>query len=628
MSKDKDNGDFVGHYGCIASEFSHKKDCSSSDGLAIYQHKEDEDDISFDGYCWSCNQFFNKEEVHNSSISSELGIKDGRVVDSKKINIKPKKEAMTKEQVVSFIKSVGYKSNNYRGIPDQYSQFYGHLTKLDDNGNVVARFYPETEEDVVTGYKSRIHPKTFGKLNQGRTGIKSQLSGQVKFKAAGKYLLIVGGEEDKAAAFGMLRESQIKRGQQDFEPIHVVSPTTGEGSAAKQVAQEYDYCNGYDIIVIGMDTDQKGRESALEIAKVLPAEKVKIATWTGKDPNKMWQDGKQDQFVRDFYNAKPFIQDGVVSSVEADETIEEELARPKIKLPEFMKTLQAKMAGGIPLGYWVNWIAMTGVGKSTTVNEAIREWVYHSPYKVGILSLELTDAQYMIAMLSREVGTKINLIEDPQKAVEFVQRPEVLTARTHLRENDVGEERFVILDDREGSLEHTRKQIEKLIKKHGCQLIVIDPINDLFDGVPMEEQAAFIKWMKAIVKTGISFSCVCHVRKGANTTDKQGKRIVRELTEDDVSGLSLITKSAGANIFLNRDKYSDDSIVQNTTKVTMGKCRWTGITGNAGSWFYDNKTHTMYDFDSYFNSEQGSDIPDEYQLYPEIEQEIDINDIL
>ena len=623
----KDSGDFVGHFNCIADEYSNKQSCSSSDGLAIYQHKE-KDEVFYDGFCWSCNQYFSKDDVHSSSLASALGIEGGVVIDSKKIITKPKKEPLTKEQVISLIKDIGYKSGDYRGIPDKYSQFYGHLTKLDKSGNVVARFYPETEDDVVVGYKSRVHPKSFGYCNQGRTGIKSQLSGQVKFKSGGKYLLIVGGEEDKAAAFAMLRESQIKRGQQDFEPIAVVSPTTGEGSAAKQIAAQYDFCNTYETIIIGVDNDSAGRDAALEIAKVLPAEKVKIAHWSLKDPNKMLQDGKQDQFVRDFYNAKPYLADGVVSSVEADETIEEELARPKIKLPEFMRVLQSKMAGGIPLGYWVNWIAMTGVGKSTTVNEAIREWVYNSPYKVGILSLELTDAQYMIAMLSREVGAKINLIEDPKEAVAFVQKPEVLLARTHLRENEVGEERFVILDDREGSLEHTRKQIEKLIKKHGCQLIVIDPINDLFDGVPMDEQAAFIKWMKAIVKTGISFSCVCHVRKGNNTTDKSGKRIVRELTEDDVSGLSLITKSAGANIFLNRDKYSDDPTIQNTTKVTMGKCRWTGITGNAGSWFYDNKTHTMYDFDSYFDKQVEDAFPAEYDVYSSQEQEIDISDIL
>ena len=141
-----------------------------------------------------------------------------------------------------------------------------------------------------------------------------------------------------------------------------------------------------------------------------------------------------------------------------------------------------------------------------------------------------------------------------------------------------------------------------MIKKHECKLIVIDPINDLFDGSNSDEQADFIKWMKNIIKSGVTFCCVCHVRKGAVSTNKDGKRIMRELTEDDVSGLSLITKSAGANIFLNRDKYAEDDQVRNTTTVTIGKCRWTGLTGNAGKWYYCNKTHTMHDFDEYFGN--------------------------
>ena len=133
----------------------------------------------------------------------------------------------------------------------------------------------------------------------------------------------------------------------------------------------------------------------------------------------------------------------------------------------------------------------------------------------------------MIAMLSREVGYKINLIKDPQEAVRFINQPHVIQARDKLRMNDIGEERFALLDDREASLENVKKQIEKLIKKHGCQLIVIDPLNDLFDASSWEEQSSFVKWMKVTLKKGITFSCVCHVRKGQASTDKNGKRVER-----------------------------------------------------------------------------------------------------
>ena len=109
--------------------------------------------------------------------------------------------------VKEFIKNVGYKSNNYRGIRDEINQFFGHLTKLDDNGKVIARYYPETTDDKLVGYTCRNHPKDFSYGHIGTVGSSGQMSGQIKFKTGGKYVLIVGGQEDKAAAYQMLLDS-------------------------------------------------------------------------------------------------------------------------------------------------------------------------------------------------------------------------------------------------------------------------------------------------------------------------------------------------------------------------------------------------------------------------------------
>ncbi len=614
MSTEQDNGYMIGHFPCIAHEVDGKDACNSSDALAVYEH-EDTDNVWYDGYCYSCCQSFNKHQVHSSSIGGELGVEGGVVTERKPFERKPKAQPLEMKEVVAFIKETGYDSGDYRGIKDEYSRFFGHLTKVSKQGKVLARYYPETKDGKVTGYKCRNNPKDFTRGKLGLTGMSCELSGQVKFKdyKGHRDILVVGGEEDKAAAYQILRENQKRRGQEDYAPVAVVSPTTGEGSAYKQMQKQYDFLNQFENIILGYDNDEAGWEATRKAIEVLPKEKVKIASWTGKDPNKMLQDGNEKQFLSDFFNAKPVVADGVVTSSQADDGIEEELLKPKVPLPEFMADLEDTFAGGIPLGYWVNWIAATGAGKTTTVNEAIRKWVYESPYKVGILSLELTSAQYMIAMISREVGHKVNLIRKPEDAVEFMRQPHVLEARKHLKMNEYGEDRFVLLDDREGSLDNVKRQIELLIKKHGCKLIVIDPLNDLFEASSWDEQSAFIKWMKIIVKTGVIFSCVCHVRKGGVSTDKNGKRIVRELTEDDVSGLSLITKSSGANIFLTRDKYAEDEIERNTTKVTVGKCRWTGLTGDSGEWYYDNKTHTMHNKSKFFEgmSSASPDIMDE-----------------
>lgn len=199
-------------------------------------------------------------------------------------------------------------------------------------------------------------------------------------------------------------------------------------------------------------------------------------------------------------------------------------------------------------------------------------------------------------MLSREIGYKINLIESPEEAVEFVNKPEVIEARKHLSTEESGESRFVLLDERDGDLEQVKVQCELLINKYGCRVLIIDPIQDLFEGVDMDQQNAFIKWMKGILKKGVTFNNVCHVRKGGNSTDKEGKRILRELNEDSVHGISAIVKSAGSNVFATRDKYEDCEVRKNITYPTLGKCRWTGNTGRINDWYYDNESHTMHDF--------------------------------
>lgn len=612
----------TGRY-CIADELIDAGDtklrsCGSSDALAIYENVPMEGERYLTGFCYSCNQSFHKNLFHASSHAAEFGIEGGMISEGKEYTRLPKAAPLTHDEVKGMIKSIGYKSNNYRGIMDKSSQFYGHLTKLSPMGEVLARYYPETQDgnNWPSGYKCRNHPKDFRYGKVGLTGLACDLAGYVKFKdyVGHRDVLITGGEEDMVAAFQMLRESQLKKGQEDYAPVAVVSPTTGEGSAIQQIRKHYDWLCGFENIILGLDNDEAGNAAMNAIAEILPRDKVKIAHWTGKDPNKMLQDGNQKQFLSDWFNAVPYARDGIITSGEADDSIEEELLRPKMSLPPFMKGIQKAMAGGVPLGYIVNWIAESGIGKSTLVNEAIRHWVYNSPYKIGILSLELTGAQYMITMLSREVGHKINLIDTPEAAVEFVRRPDVMLARKHLAYTEDGESRFVILDEREGNLSEVKRQCEKLVNKYGCKVIIIDPIQDLFEGVPQEEQNGFIKWMKGMLKRGVTFNNVCHVKKSGNSSaDKEGKRVLRELSEDDVHGIGAIVKSAGANIFMSRDKYSESEIEKNTTFPTIGKCRWTGITGKVDPWYYHLQSHTMYDLKEYFIANP-DELPEGYDL--------------
>jgi RecA-family ATPase len=161
-----------------------------------------------------------------------------------------------------------------------------------------------------------------------------------------------------------------------------------------------------------------------------------------------------------------------------------------------------------------------------------------------------------------------------------------------------GTDRFYLIEDRDGGLESMKAKIEELIIACGCQLIILDPLQDILDGMTNEEQAVFLKWMKGMLKShDVTFINVNHVRKsgGGQKANSTGA----DLFEEDMQGSSSIFKSGACNLLFTRNKEAEDEIERNTTRMKASKIRWTGKTGVAGEYFYDNASHTMFDKDDY-----------------------------
>ena len=153
------------------------------------------------------------------------------------------------------------------------------------------------------------------------------------------------------------------------------------------------------------------------------------------------------------------------------------------------------------------------------------------------------------------------------------------------------------MDDRDGTVEQIQNVIEQMIISSGVKIIVIDPLQDLIEGMSNEEQGLFMKWCKSIIKSHtVSFVLINHMRK------KPGGDDSIKVSESDIMGSSTIAKSASYNVLLARDKDAEDPIERNTTYVTMPKSRLIGETGSAGKIYYDSLTHVMHDFDEYWST--------------------------
>lgn len=407
------------------------------------------------------------------------------------------------------------------------------------------------------------------------------------------------GNCDTHAAFQMLKKYSDSKGSSFVTAV--VSPSTGETSAAKQIAHNYEFLNKFENIIIGFDADEAGREGTESIISSLPKGKVKIASWTkAKDPNEYLENNLEKQFIADFYNAKTYVPAGVLGSDKLYDKILEQSGQKKLAFPNFMPELNSLLSGGVALGNIINLAAGTSIGKTTLVNEIVYYWIFNSPYKIGIVSMEADAGQYGEALLSRHISRKIALIHSEEERFKVLSSESVKIAANELfNEND--NPRFYLVDDRDGSIKQLKDTIEQMVISSNCKVIVIDPLQDLFAGLSNEEQELFMAWCKSMVKSHkITFILINHVRKapGGTKDSADGAR----LSESDIHGTSTIIKSSSVNILLSRNKMSEDEIERNTTYVEVSKNRQCGLTGPAGELYYDNETHTLWNKKEYFET--------------------------
>ena len=506
------------------------------------------------------------------------------------------KPTITAEQVKNIQEQTSSKSFGFRGISDATSEFFRTRQAIDQTtGDLIEQYYPCTQDGQITGYKSRLVPKDFRSL--GRTGADCQLFGQFKFNRAGKYVLLVEGELDVLSSYQMLKQYNSSRGS-DFETA-VVSSTTGANSK-KQIAAQYKFFDGFDQIILCYDNDKAGKAATEDVIKVLPKGKVKVMAMTFKDPNEYLVGNQQKKFIQDFYDAKKPVPVGVIGSNTISASMRVEFNVPKIPLPPFMHRLQTMMAGGVPLGRILNLGSASGTGKSTIIDEIIYFMIFNSPHKVGVVTLESTTGQYGNKLLSRHLGRKIELMTN-EAALQYLSRPDIQEKERELFNDEDGEPRFYLVDDRDGEVADIQAAIENLVVACNCRVIVLDPIHDIVSSLPLDEQVNFMNWQKSMIKSHhCTFYNVAHTRKtgGGQKAGSAGA----DLHEEDMMGSSDLYKSAACNLMFSRNKESEDDIERNTTTMKATKIRWTGKTGLAGKYYYDIESHTMHDLDDWMTA--------------------------
>lgn len=550
---EREDGVLLYHTSCI--------ECDSSDGMAVYQ-KEDE---SVDGFCFSCNKYFNPESIEES------GVKLKEVVKSK-----------MPEVDLTEIEAIPMRGWKERGITRITSEKYGVRTEIAGRDEAVARYYPSYSDEKLVGFKKRLIPKTFTGI--GSTKATNEFFGQSVFEAGQKYLVVTTGEEDAMAFAQALYSAKTDSNGDKVEYwTPCISVTCGDGSIIKQFKANFEYINSFDKVILAFDNDESGQRYIEEAARILKPTKAYIAKFpTGfKDACDMLKAGKVSDLKQVFWKAVPFSRVDVLRLSQLWDDFESEDNNVKIPFPSSWSVLNEMMNGGMERGEITVLGALTSIGKSSILNNIVYSLIENTDLKVGAMYLEGTKREVVRDLLSLEAG--VNLRTTPPEDLDMEE------LRNRFFNNLAAKDQFVYVDH-QGSIstDEIFDKLNYLAKAENCDVILIDPIQA---GVNSSDNGAIIDFMDTLLKfakqTDTCVIAVSHMKKPSDDDP-------HNVSEYNLMGSSSINQIAFNTILISRDKMSDCPIKKSATKVQLVKCRRTGETGEAGWLRYDNKTTHMY----------------------------------
>lgn len=542
---------------------------------------------------WDKHKEFHKAlDVYNSVVG------DGKYDKEEDIDLSNDIE-FTKELFEEIKAKTTHESGGYRGIDSRTTIRSGVRYEYSDKGEVIKSYYPATKGsfsegkkglDMLTGFKVRIHPKSFSAL--GKVGRGSEFFMQHMFPTHKGFLLICEGEIDSLSAYQMLVSG--RKSDDKYDEIAVVSPLNGANSLAQTIKDNYEWVSQFKRVIICMDNDAAGKKAADEAMSVVPKGRGYIVPIRRKDVNEFLMSGDQKGFLNDFWNMKLYTPEGIYSSTQLYDEALLAVESTGISLPDWAKGVTKFTYGfGIPENEIFVITSITSGGKSLFVNNLTIHWVLNEPkHTVGVLSLEATAGRYARNLLSSYLGVPLNRMTAEERK-EYLTRDYVKEKSDKLFVKEDGSPKFWILDDRGADITIIKEKTERMIRELGCTIIVIDVWSDLLSSMSVAEQEDLATWLKKVQKeTGVTPVLISHIRKGgADENDV--------ISEDGMMGSSFLAKASGLTLALERNKQAEDPMERNTTRLRILKNREHAETGVCSHVYFNQEDQRLYDLEDY-----------------------------
>ena len=516
-------------------------ECGSSDAKS---YREDGS-----AFCFSCNKNFKSKDTVMPQVNKVV----------------PFTAAVDISEIATY-RSFPISS---RGLSQEVVDHYGVKMEVSPDGKPVAHYYPYTDKNgQVVAYKKRELPKEFSTVGDFKN---TQLFGQ-SASTTGKMLVITEGELD-AMAVAQAFYDKYKR---FYSVVSIPS-----ASMVNRILEQREWVRKFQTVVLMFDNDEAGAKATEIAAKIIGADKVKIAKFQTKDACELLLQHGSQEVMNAVWNADTYCPAGILVGEAIWQKFKERQAVESIPYPACLAGLNDKLEG-IRQGEITLFTSGTGSGKSTVIKEIILDLLDKTDDKVGLISLEEsigdTAEKFIQMALERPMYGHPPLTEDELR---------------HGYEKVFKDQRLVLLDHQGSVGDSTLIDKIEYMCLMGCKYLVLDHItiavSEGAEGLSGNEAVDKIMsdLLKIVKKHNVWLGLISHLRKA------QGGKSFEEghlASIDDIKGSGSIKQISFDIIAFARNLIADNDIEKNTVKFRVLKSRFTGKTGDAGQAEYNPTT--------------------------------------
>ena len=446
-----------------------------------------------------------------------------------------------------------------------------------DGSTVTHLYYPRHLDNNIVAYHVRTLPKSFHYIGSAKG---ADLFGMHAPTSSSKTVYITEGADDAMALYQALVGNSSLEG---WRPTVVA--LGGAHNCKNALTDKFEYFESFEKIVLVLDNDKAGQESARGGATVFPG-KTYIASLPLKDPNDMLIAGRSEDLKWAAIKAKQWQPDNIVNGADAWDAYLKSKDVASIPYPPEYSSLNAKTYG-VRGGSIVTVASGSGCGKT----QFLRELKYHfyktTDYSFADIALEEGLGDTIGGMLSLHLNKRITLPdvhvtpEEEQAAHEFIY----------------GSRRWELYDHFGGMDDESLFSKIRYFAAKGCKMIFLDHLSIIVSEYASEGgereriDTIMTKLAKIVKEFGITIFLVVHLKKssGHGPSFEEGLRP----TLDDLRGSGSIKQLSWDVLFLTRNQQHPDPYCANTSLVTVGKCRFTGRTGDADYLLFEDRTGRM-----------------------------------